>query len=124
MKKLMIILLMVVISACSGGNNSAYIEDQSSVTEQTQTQSSFPYPLVVWNNQKYKMTTEVIDAADKEIGKIVSHSTDEPTETPDNYSNYYKSGTKLWSIKQVDIKEAIAVETEPGKYVKAVSEKQ
>ena len=121
MKKIMIILSVVMISACSSGENTIDLENKPSVTAQVNTQSSFPYPLVKWNSQVYRATTDEDFDVDEEIGEIVNHSTNETAKSPDNFSNYFKKGTKIWSIKGVDTKEAIAVEDASGKYVKAVS---
>jgi len=121
MKKIMIILSVVMVSACSNGENIINLENKPFVTDQRNTLASFPYPLVKWNKQVYRVTTDEDLVVDGEIGEIVNHSTNETAESPDNFSNYFKKGTKIWSIKAVDTKEEIAVEYELGKYVKAIS---
>ncbi|WP_036709252.1 hypothetical protein [Paenibacillus pinihumi] len=118
-----VLFIVLVTSACSGINDktgSPANNQPKTSQDKTQSQSSFPYPLIVWNNQQYKATIELIHEVDREIGKILNYSTDEPADTPDNFSNYFKKGTKLWSIKNVDTKQAIAVEVREGKYLKAV----
>lgn len=121
MNKVVIILSFLVLSACSHSNITPDHNNNQTDT-QVETNQSFPYPLVKWNNQVYQITSDFVDInnVDKEIGEIVNVSLDEADETPDNFSNYYSKGTKIFSIIKVDTKEAIAIETGQNKYVKAV----
>ncbi|MCD9023891.1 hypothetical protein [Cohnella silvisoli] len=129
MKIMLIVLTIVVLSACSKANittnqslNNTHTTNQP-VTVQKNTQSSFPYPLVKWNNVVYRITNDAVVDVDAEIGEIATYSTTENNNSQDNFSNYFKIGTKIWSIKDVDKNEAIAIESEAGKYIKAVTSK-
>lgn len=83
--------------------------------------SSYPYPLIKWNNQVYRITTTNVIDVDEEIGEIMSYSTDETQEEADNFSNYYKIGTKIWSIHNAEENKEVAIEILPDIFVKAVS---
>ncbi|WP_238656169.1 hypothetical protein [Paenibacillus piscarius] len=125
MKKV-IIMFLIILTACSNANNAGDLKNNpanvANVDEKVE--SSFPYPLVIWDNQKYKVTTDEKININKVVGEILNYSTDETQikEDTDNFSNYYPKGTQIWSIQGVDSKQAIAIEYEKNKYVKAVVE--
>lgn len=123
MKRITFILFMVIcviiVSACSSNTTDNSNNNDNTITKENQ--QSFPYPLVKWNNHIYKITNESIDEIDKEIGEIEYQSLNEEEDTPDNYSNYYSKGTKLFSIKGVDTNDAIAVQLGEGNYIKVVN---
>lgn len=121
MKKSLIFFLIIILTACS--NKIATVNPEKTLPVETnEVLSSYPYPLVKWNNVFYSLTTEENIDVNEPIGEILNYSNDDTNKgsTPDNSSNFYQKGTKLWSIKDLDTKEAIAVEYEPNKYVKAV----
>lgn len=122
MKKV-IILFLIILTACSNANNAGDLKNNPANVD-VNVESSFPYPLVIWDNQKYKVTTDEKININKVIGEILNYSTDEALikEDTDNFSNYYPKGTQIWSIQGVDTKQAVAIEYEKNMYVKAVVE--
>ncbi|MDN4607672.1 hypothetical protein [Sporosarcina highlanderae] len=74
---------------------------------------------VVWNGYLYEVSDEYVTETNDEIGRVTKYSDKEGTYSG-NFSNKYKKGTKLYSIKGVHTDEAIAIEEE-GKYRKAIS---
>ncbi|MEK4515468.1 hypothetical protein NSS64_09355 [Paenibacillus sp. FSL H8-0122] len=122
MKKV-IILFLIILTACSNANNAGELKNNPANVD-VNVESSFPYPLVIWDNQKYKVTTDEKININKVIGEILNYSTDEALikEDTDNFSNYYPKGTQIWSIQGVDTKQAVAIEYEKNMYVKAVVE--
>jgi hypothetical protein len=138
MKKLILILLIALTSACSNGDTASRADDsdeassaaaamadnsspKSSNTSVTRNSASFPYPLVKWNNNVYRITVDEAIVPSEEIGEIQYTSLTESGATPNNFSTEYEVGTKLWSIDQIDTSDAIAIEIAPDKYVKAVN---
>jgi len=71
---------------------------------------------VVWNGDMYEVSNEYVDEVDEEIGQVTKYSDKEGTYSG-NFSNKYRKGTKLYSIKDIGTDEAIAIE-EDGKYRK------
>jgi|GEM_PF-3153777 len=150
MKHLLVILSILLLCACSNGNNT--INDSTFTAElmsapslfdnqipsfnpeptPTYEQSSevievkwfadFPYPLVRWNNQVYRVTVDEVVEIDSEIGEIVTRLTSENYEASDNSSNIFDAGTKLWSIEGIDTKDEIAVHKDEGIYIKLVAD--
>jgi hypothetical protein len=57
---------------------------------------------------------------DDKIGSIKQLLTEEAYQEGNETSNYYKEGTGLYQITGVPVESAIAVETAPGQYVRAV----
>jgi hypothetical protein len=80
------------------------------------------YPFVVWDGYIYVVKDEVITEIDKEIGEVTKYS--DMRELPGNFSNEYEKGTKYYSIQGISTDQSIAVEAEPGKYIKADREKK
>lgn len=114
--KLFVSLLIILglISGCSQEK-----ENNNRIEETLQTEEgSFPYPIVKWNNQIYRITSTDVESIDKKIGEIENYSTNEELETPDNYSNFYNEGTTLWSIKDIKTADSIAIKAGES-YVKA-----
>jgi hypothetical protein len=54
------------------------------------------------------------------IGKVETQADDYTGDYYGDASNYYKNGTRYFEITDVPIEDAIAVETGPKKYVKAI----
>ncbi|WP_336781369.1 hypothetical protein [Paenibacillus illinoisensis] len=120
-RTLMIIFSLILISACVSEKETLNLEDGPSVTEEEFVQSSYPYPSIKWKGRIYRVTTDEDFDVEDEIGVIDTFSSNETGETPDNSSNRFQKGTKIWSIKGVNIEEGIAAEYGTGKYVKAIS---
>lgn len=74
---------------------------------------------VVWNGDMYEISNKYVEEADEEIGKVTKYSDREGTYSG-NFSNKYRKGTRLYSIKDIKKDDAIAIE-EDGKYRKAVN---
>ncbi|MCR8658976.1 hypothetical protein [Paenibacillus endoradicis] len=149
MKQLLVILSIILLCACSSGNNSINdstftaelmstptlfgkqirsIDSEPNLTpEQTsgvievKRFADFPFPLVRWNNQIYRVTSDEVLEIGSEIGEIVTRLTSENYEQSDNSSNSFNKGTKLWSIKGIDTTEAIAVQRTEDVYIKLVA---
>lgn len=77
---------------------------------------SFAFQSVKWNDVIYRLSEEEVQDIDIEIGVIEQYSNIEMDETPNNYSNFLKEGTKLWSLKGVDTNDAIAIQTDENVY--------
>lgn len=122
MKKV-IILFLLILTACFNANNAGDLKNNPANVD-VNVESSFPYPLVVRDNQKYRVTNDEKININKVIGEILNYSTDETLikEDTDNFSNYYPKGTQIWSIQGVDTNQAVAIEYEKNKYVKAIVE--
>jgi len=84
-------------------------------------QANWAYPFVVWNGYTYVISDEKVEKVGKEIGHVTKYSDMEGTYTG-NFSNAYKKGTKYFAIKGISTDEAIAVQDEKGKFVKATRE--
>jgi len=91
------------------------------VTVSTNSSASFPFPLVKWSDKVYKVTTFNVTEVEVELGEITSFSTIETDEKSNSFSNVYAVGTKIWSIKDVDVNDAIAIDLGNNVFVKAVS---
>ncbi|MCT2347245.1 hypothetical protein [Niallia taxi] len=114
--KLFVSLLIILglISGCSQEKDNNNSVEETLKTEE----ASFPYPIVKWNNQIYRITSTDVESIDEKIGEIENYSTNEQLETPDNYSNFYDKGTTLWSIKDIKTADSIAIKAGDS-YVKA-----
>ena len=82
--------------------------------------TSWAYPFVVWNNGLYIVTDEIVEDADRKIGKVTSYSDME--QKGGNFSNRFPKGTAYYEIKGTPTTEAIAIEQEKGQFIKAVYE--
>lgn len=82
---------------------------------------SWAYKFVVWEGGVYEVTDEVVAASDigKKIGKVKRMANDRTGAYYGDASNYYKKGTKYYAIKGIDSVDAIAVEEQQEKWVKA-----
>ncbi|MCZ8538621.1 hypothetical protein M9R32_15705 [Paenisporosarcina quisquiliarum] len=82
--------------------------------------AEWAYSFVVWDRYVYVLSDEKVelDQIDNEIGAVTLYSTDEGTYSG-NFSNWYPSGTKYFSIKDISTDEAIAIEDSKGHYYKA-----
>lgn len=150
MKQLLVILSILLLSACSSGNNTISdskftakkmsapslfennipsfkpepipAPEQSSEVIEVKRFADFPYPLVRWNNQVYRVTVDEVVEIDSEIGEIFTRLTSENYEESDNSSNSFHPGAKLWSIEGIDTTEAIAVQRTEDVYIKLVAD--
>ncbi|WP_404427478.1 hypothetical protein LG296_03500 [Ureibacillus chungkukjangi] len=102
------ILLMVLVSF--------------SITSTSVQALSWAYPFVVWKGDVYEVTEE--EVLEEKIGKKIGEVKRRPNEMTGSYfgdaSNAYTEGTKYFEIKGITTKEAIAVEEEGNKWLKAV----
>ncbi|GIP17116.1 hypothetical protein J40TS1_27580 [Paenibacillus montaniterrae] len=106
-------------------DKTAQEEDSNQANDSiTEKYASFAFQSVKWNNTIYRLTEETISEAEveEEIGEVVTQSSTETEETPDNSSNFLAEGTKLWAIKGIDTSEAIAYERENGVYRKLIAD--
>ncbi|MFE8700801.1 hypothetical protein ACFYKX_09255 [Cytobacillus sp. FJAT-54145] len=81
------------------------------------------YWFVVHEGKVYEVKEEESIATNdvgKVIGKVETRADDYTGDYYGNASNYYKIGTRYFEINGVLIKEAIAIETRPNEYVKAI----
>jgi len=77
---------------------------------------------VVYSNDIYEITDEPIlpNVIEKKIGHVTHYSDEEGTYRG-NFSNTFPKGTAYYSIKNTNAKVAIAIETKPDTYVKAMN---
>ncbi|WP_342561152.1 hypothetical protein NST84_15855 [Paenibacillus sp. FSL R7-0345] len=75
---------------------------------------------VVNEGKSYLISDKRVDAeqVDSMIGQVTKYSDEEGTYSG-NFSNYYPKGTKYYSIKGVNISEAIAVNPGNGTFIRA-----
>lgn len=106
-------LFVLCLSACSQDNVISGNSQKSWISDK----------LIIFNNNTYIGTNEKIEKVDKKIGTIKHCSTKEQNSTLNNFSNYYREGTKLYKIPNVAIEDAIAVEIKENEYIKANSQK-
>ena len=95
--------ILVILTGCSLGN----------------TQTSWAYSFVVWDDYVYQISSEYVKEVGEEIGEVTVYSDREGTYTG-NFSNEYEKGTKYYSITGVSTEEAIAIKEEDGSYRKAI----
>ncbi len=80
--------------------------------------TSWAYSFVVWDGYIYKVSGEYVTDINSEIGKVTSYSDME--QYTGNFSNVYEEGTKYFSIQGVDTEDAIAIQEEDGRFMKAL----
>lgn len=85
---------------------------------------SWAYQFVKYNGNTYILTEIRVSDVVKTVGSVKYYSTDETSSTSDYFSNYYKEGTELYSIKNTDVNDAIAVKESDNKYVKLVNKNE
>ncbi|MFG6150097.1 hypothetical protein [Halobacillus sp. B23F22_1] len=84
--------------------------------------TSWAYSFVVWDGYIYVVSEEYVDEVDREIGHVTAYSDME--QYHGNFSNAYREGTKYFSIEGVRKEEAIAVQEEDGRFIKADRESE
>ncbi|MGG3887534.1 membrane lipoprotein lipid attachment site-containing protein [Metabacillus fastidiosus] len=111
MKKIIsIIFLILVISGCS---NKGEMQGSS---------KSFVYEKSInFKGIVYVATSSKVKNMEEMIGSIKQYSDKEEDSNTENFSNYYLEGTKLYKIKNEDVKESIAVEIGHDKFIKAIN---
>lgn len=112
-KILVLFLLIISIIGCSQTKDKNINTGESWVSQ----------GMVKWNHEIYIAGNEEVTKVEKQIGSIESSSSNETEEAPDNFSNEFLAGTKLFSIPGIKTENAIAVEVRDGYYVKAQNQK-
>lgn len=120
MNKLIILILSFVLLISCSNETKENREAKGDNKNSTIGIGSFAFPSIKWNNVIYTITDTPAEEVDKLLGEITNYSTTETGETPDNYSNFYQEGTKLWSIKNINSGQEIAVEIGQNQYIKAI----
>ncbi|MHA7584298.1 hypothetical protein ACX12E_28515 [Paenibacillus vandeheii] len=82
--------------------------------------ADWAYNFVVWNNDIYEILKIQFEPEqiDKEIGEVKQYSDFEGT-YGNSFSNKYPVGTKLYSIKDIETSDYIAIKTQEGIFIKA-----
>ncbi|MCH1627721.1 hypothetical protein [Fredinandcohnia quinoae] len=83
---------------------------------------SWAYWFVVHNGKVYEVKEDIPlnkEELDGVIGKVETKADEYSGKYSGNASNYYEIGTRYYEIAKVSKSEAIAVEIQPNKYVKA-----
>ncbi|AQQ52609.1 hypothetical protein [Planococcus lenghuensis] len=77
---------------------------------------------VVWDGNIYEITEEEIPSSKigERIGEVTSQANDMTGDFFGNASNYFPTGTDYFTIDGFSANTAIAVETEEGKWIRAV----
>ncbi|MFS0727656.1 hypothetical protein [Paenibacillus sp. 1P07SE] len=116
MKKLTILLCLLSIISISGCGN-------PKISTGTNSSADWAYSFVIWNDDIYEITDEKIDQDQigKELGEIKQFSDTEGI-YDNGFSNRYPPGTKLYSIKGVELSEYIAIRNEDDSYIKAIDQ--
>lgn len=114
-----LIVCFLILSACTKNKSEKVSTPIESTTAVTERQQSYAFPAIKWEGRVYKVTTEEVSDVEKEIGEVKEFSGIELKNEPDNFSNHFPVGTKLYSIKNIDTKTAIAIKLNENKYIKA-----
>lgn len=105
-------LFTFIITGCSF--------DKSNDGQHTVTSASwFSSNLIDIDGNKYIGSNERVHHIGRKIGVIQTFSTDERDFNNDSFSNTYPKGTNLYEMKGIDRSQAIAVEIEKNKFIKA-----
>ncbi|WP_168123161.1 hypothetical protein [Paenibacillus sp. HB172176] len=135
LRKLLLLMTVVCTSACSSHNHAlpqsaADVAGNTIVVPagegkgdlQTDTtngiSASFAFPAVTWNNVIYAITSTDVDEVDELLGEIEIRYTIETRDESSRSSNSLPKGTKIWSITDIPVDEALAAEIEAGTFVK------
>ncbi|NIK78944.1 hypothetical protein FHS15_004090 [Paenibacillus castaneae] len=121
MRRLLTIILAVMLCGCSSQGNNTVAKEEAPLAEM-KTLASFPYKLVKWNNHIYRISEEKVSRVYEEIGEITIQSSNEPADSPNNFSTTFPAGTKLFSLHGVETSEAIAIRISKNDYIKAIAE--
>lgn len=121
MKKLIGIFLLLLLIACSNSQESNTTKKDITFIEIKSSQSNAA-PILKWNDQIYLVTDENVSASEVvlEIGKVTSYSMTGEKITPNNFSNYYVTGTPFFIIKGKDNLKELAIQTSKETFVKAI----
>lgn len=121
MKKLIGISLLLLLTACSNPQESNPTKKDTTFTEIKSSQSNAA-PILKWNDQIYLVTDENVSASEVELeaGKVTSYSITGEAITPNNFSNYYGTGTPFFIIKGKDKVKEVAIQTSKETFVKAL----
>jgi hypothetical protein len=132
LKKIFLISLLgliLVLSGCTGNSPKASSPTgiigetaKSSIGSGTVSTASWVYQFVRYNNVPYLPTKDTVSKIKSVIGQINYYSLHERDDANKNFfSNCYKKGLVLYSIKGVNAQDAIAVKVSENKYVKLVN---
>jgi len=108
-----ILIFTLTFTAGCSKNNSNYREEKSWAFSK----------IIILNGESYVGTSDDVTSIDKKIGTIKYFSTGETNINNTIFSNYYKVGTNLYSIPNVNTKDAIAVEISKNHYIKAINKR-
>lgn len=107
--KLMLFTIFVVtailLSGCSSSSNNGSFASQA---------------MVRWDGVIYTGTQEMVHEIQDELGRIEYYITDETQSNKNRSSNFYKEGTMVYKIKDIDVNDAVAIEFDNNGYVKAI----
>lgn len=89
------------------------------------TYAKWAYSFIVYNKNVYLITEIKIDSEfiGEELGQVTKYSDREGTYSG-NFSNTYPKGTKYYKIKDVDVKESIAIKEVDGSFTQTNYESQ
>ncbi|MCH3964602.1 MAG: hypothetical protein LKE46_10030 [Clostridium sp.] len=114
MKKFLQISILLILLLLGNGCGKLHSTKNSISTD------SWAYEkMITLNKINYVVTSEQIEKVDSKLGEVRHYSTNEKDFDPNNFSNYFKVGTGLYKIPNINTKDAIAVEIEKNKFVKA-----
>ncbi|MEK3796044.1 hypothetical protein MKX42_30345 [Paenibacillus sp. FSL R7-0204] len=121
MKRLIGVSLLILLTACSNPQESNPTKKDITFTE-IKSSLSNAAPILKWNDQIYLITDEKVSASEVEleIGKVTSYSITSEETTPNNFSNYYDTGTPFFIIKEKDELKELAIQTSKDTFVKAI----
>jgi len=105
------ILSIILVSGC--GNQEKILGSNSS--------ADWAYNFVIWNDDIYEITEDKIEPNKIriEIGEVKKYSDFEGI-YGNGFSNKYPAGTKLYSVKDVETSDYIALQIEEGLFIKAI----
>ncbi|WP_340021300.1 hypothetical protein MHI24_20110 [Paenibacillus sp. FSL K6-1096] len=121
MKRLIGVSLLILLTACSNPQESNPTKKDITFTE-IKSSLSNASPILKWNDQIYLITDEKVSASEieLEIGTVTSYSITGEKMTPNNFSNYYGTGTPFFIIKGKDKVKELAIQTSKETFVKAI----
>lgn len=100
---ILLLIIIFIVSACNGSNKGEVISSKS-----------WAYDFVVFNNVTYKLTDQKLKDSDLggKLGVIETKLDSETGGYRGTYTNAYEIGTEIFSIKDKDISEVIAIKVE------------
>lgn len=111
MRLLHLLFVVTLLSGCAAAPN-----------QHTSSSASWAFQqMIAWNGNVYVATSDQVTNIGEKIGTIQYYSDRENESKPNDFSNYFQSGTELYAIANVQTEHAITVKVDETHYLKAVN---